>query len=66
MHPPTVYYTRSVHRLAYEATHAFIIVDTNFSERTLLLNADIAMGYLGVRWELLRALAEEVREYDVT
>jgi hypothetical protein len=46
-----IYYTRAVRRLAYEATHAFIIVDTNLSDHTLLLNTDNAMGYLGVRWE---------------
>jgi neutral ceramidase len=58
MHPPT-----DGHGLANAGNaRAFIIAERpklNSSERTLLLNPDIAMRYLGVRRELLLALAEE-------
>ncbi|KAF8128071.1 Neutral/alkaline non-lysosomal ceramidase-domain-containing protein [Mycena galopus ATCC 62051] len=40
---------------------AFSIAELNSCERTLLLNADIAMGYSGVCRELLLALAEEYK-----
>ncbi|KAJ7887007.1 hypothetical protein B0H14DRAFT_3430856 [Mycena olivaceomarginata] len=55
--------TTDGHGLAYAGNaRAFIIAERpehNSSERTLLLNVDIAMRYLGVRRELLLALAEE-------
>ncbi|KAJ7839873.1 Neutral/alkaline nonlysosomal ceramidase [Mycena leptocephala] len=42
-----------------QRARAFIVAEPNSSERSLFLNADIAMGDSGVRRELLAALAEE-------